>query len=191
MGRQINFFLHPDDQSEFDKLVKSCGDVVMIPYYHYQEKVSIVETSVVTDREKNGNRIYLVRPQDLECLQLEYFEKFNYWLVDDTNAPVIEFDISLLIDNYITRGRLYFKTDYLEDNQLINKPEDFIKWGDKLLRTFRRKLKRHKIVVKNGFYNAYLGENALNWVEQNDIIVGPGGYTLEAVKFAHEEINLK
>jgi hypothetical protein len=43
MGRQINFFLRQDDQPGLDKLLKSFGDIVLIPYYHHDNRVATVE----------------------------------------------------------------------------------------------------------------------------------------------------
>ena len=80
MGRQISFFLHQDDQVEFDKLLKGFGDIVLLPYYHYDNRVSIVEDTIIRDLEKEENRVYLVRRQDFEQIKLKHIENFGYWL---------------------------------------------------------------------------------------------------------------
>ena len=99
MGRQINFFLHPDDQDNFDKLLKSFGDVVLLPYYHFDNKVSTVPDTIVRDIQKEGSRVYLVRPEDLKNIKLVHIEKFNYWLIDDNSLPVFDFVSSIFLDN--------------------------------------------------------------------------------------------
>ena len=106
MGRQINFFLHPDDQDDFDKLLKSFGDVILLPYYHFDNKVSTVADTIIRDTKKEDSTIYLVRPEDLKDIKLVHIEKFNYWLVDSSSLPVLHFDRSVFRDNTIHRGRV-------------------------------------------------------------------------------------
>ena len=74
MGRQINFFLHQDDQDEFDKLLKSFGEVVLLPYYHFDNKISTVTDTLIRDVRKEGTRVYLVRLQDFKDIKLHRIE---------------------------------------------------------------------------------------------------------------------
>ena len=114
MGRQINFFLHQDDQLAFDKVLKGFGDIVLLPYYHQNNKVSTVEDTLVRDYNTEGRRVYLIRRLDFRNIPLKHIEKFGYWLVDDHTLPVLHFDRGVTRDNTIERGRLYFQTDYLD-----------------------------------------------------------------------------
>jgi len=92
MGRQVNFFLHPDDQHEFDSLLGSSGDVLFLPYYYHSKAISTLSDSVVRDIKKEGRRVYLIRTSDLPKMKLEHIEKFGYWLIKDNELPVLHFD---------------------------------------------------------------------------------------------------
>lgn len=178
MGRQINFFLHPDDQADFDKLLKSFGDVVLLPYYHYDNKISTVADTIVRDIKKEGSRIYLVRPVDFKYIKLVHIEKFNYWLVDDNSLPVLHFDRSVYRDNSIHRGRLYFQPQFVENMERVKKSDDFVYWADKIIKTVRLKLKKHKYQMGSYNYTEYLGENALDWLDKTKAEVGGAGSQL-------------
>jgi hypothetical protein len=77
MGRQINFYLHPNDYQEFENLLKATGDIIFLPYFHYDGKVRTIDTTIPLILE--GERIYLVRRQDLKQIELEHIEKI--WLL--------------------------------------------------------------------------------------------------------------
>lgn len=177
MGRQINFFLHQDDQADFDTLLKSFGEVVLLPYYHYDNKISIVTDTLVRDIKKEGSRIYLVRPQDLPSIKLRHIVKFNYWLVE-SDSPALDFDRSIFTDNTIQRGRLYFQPQFVENMQWVKKSDEFVKWADKIISTVRRKLKKYKHQMGTYTYIEYLGVQALKWLEENKAEVRDAGQKL-------------
>ncbi len=178
MGRQINFFLHPEDHDDFDKLLKSFGDVIQLPYYHFDNKISTVEDTMIRDLKKEGSRIYLVRPEDFKQIKIRHIEKFNYWLVDDNTLPVLHFDRSVFRDNIIYSGRLYFQPQFVENMQWVKKSDDFVNWADNIVKTVRRKLKKHKHQMGSYNYTAYLGENALEWLDKTKAEVGGAGSAL-------------
>jgi hypothetical protein len=72
MGRQINFFLHQDDQDDFDKLLKSLGDIVLLPYFHYDNKVGTVTDTLIRDLRKEERRIYLIQNKDFNNVRLTH-----------------------------------------------------------------------------------------------------------------------
>ena len=146
MGRQINFFLHQDDQADFDRLLKTLGDIVLLPYYHYDNKVSVIEDTIIRDIPKEGRRVYLIRRSDFKHIPLTHIEKFGYWLVDDHTLPIIHFDRCVTKDDKIEKGRIYFQPDFVDTKEMrmIKKSDDFIKWADNVIKTVRRKLNKHK-----------------------------------------------
>lgn len=182
MGRQINFFLHQDDQDDFDKLLKSFGDIVLLPYFHYDNKVGTVNDTIIRDLKKEERRIYLIQNKDFKNVRLTHIEKFGYWLVDDSALPVIHFDRSVTTDDKIQSGRLYFTVDYVDPNKMlmIKKPDDFIKWADNVIKTVRRKLTKQKYNLGPYTYTEYLGPHAVKWKELNAAEVGAAGAELKA-----------
>jgi len=182
MGRQINFFLHQDDQLEFDTLLKSFGEIVLLPYYHQNNVVSQVTDTLIRDVKKEGRRVYLVRKEDLHVIRLTHIANFGYWLVDDRDLPVVHFDRGACFDGRIEQGRLYFQADFVDRERMImrKKPVDFIDWADKILRTVRRKLKKHKHTMGHYNYIEYLGTHAQRWLEINRAEVGAAGSELRS-----------
>lgn len=169
MGRQINFFLHQDDQVDFDRLLKTFGDVVLLPYYHYDNQVSTIEDTVIRDIAKEGRRVYLMRRCDFKNIPLTHIEKLGYWLVADRTLPIVHFDRGPADDDKIERGRIYFELDFVDSNEMkmVKKPDDFIKWADNIIKTVRRKLQKQKYNLGSYTYAEYLGDNAVKWKEIN------------------------
>jgi hypothetical protein len=182
MGRQIDFFLHQEDQADFDKLLKGLGDIVLLPYYHHDKKVSIIEDTLIRDLEKEGGRVYLIRREDFKDISLTHIEKFGYWLLDDRTLPIVHFDRSVTKDDKIERGRIYFEADYVDTKQMImiKKPEDFVKWADNIIKTVKRKLKKHKYSLGPHVYTEYLGDNAVKWKEFNRADIAAAGAELKS-----------
>ncbi|SEW51876.1 hypothetical protein [Chitinophaga arvensicola] len=179
MGRQVTFFLHPDDQKDFDTLLKSFGEVQILSYYHYDNKISTVDDTLIKGLGKQANRVYLVRPQDFELMKLSHIEKFGYWLLKDNELPVLHFDRCSFDGNELHQGRLYFQPRYAESMQIVNKSEDFIKWADSIIKVVRRKLKKHKFDMDGWDYTDHVGKNALNWIESNNPKSCGGGSSLK------------
>jgi hypothetical protein len=182
MGRQINFFLHQDDQADFDKLLKTFGDIVLLPYFHFDNNVSTIPDSIVRDLKKEERRVYLIRTNDFNDVRLKHIEAFGYWLVDDHSLPVIHFDRSITKDGKIESGRLYFEVEYVDTQRMtmVKKPDDFVKWADNVLKTVRRKLRKYKHRMGPYEYTAYLGEQAEKWKEFNRAVIEGAGHELKS-----------
>jgi len=182
MGRQINFFLHQNDQTEFDRLLKTFGDIVLLPYYHNDNRVSTIEDTLIRDVTKEGRRVYLIRRSDFKNIPLRHIEKFGYWIVDDLALPIVHFDRGVAKDDKIERGRIYFQPDFVDSKEMrmVKKPDDFIKWADNIIRVVRRKLKKYKHNMGAYSYTAYLGDNAMNWREFTKAEIGAAGAELKS-----------
>ncbi|MEO5909746.1 MAG: hypothetical protein ABIP95_02605 [Pelobium sp.] len=166
MGRQINFYLHPDDYQEFEDLLKNTGDIIFLPHFHYDGKVRTVDTTIPVDLGKEGSKIYLVRQQDFKQIKLEHFEKFGYWLVADNYLPVLHYNRCGFENDKIIRGRLYFQPSFVKDMQWVNKSEDFVSWSDNVIKTARRKLKKYKFDMGGWSFSEYVGKHAKEWLDK-------------------------
>lgn len=166
MGRQINFYLHPDDYQEFEDLLKATGDIIFLPHFHYDGKVRTVDTTIPVDLRNEGSRIYLVRQQDLKQMELDHIEKFGYWLIADNHLPVLHYDRCSFDNGKIIRGRLYFQPSFVKDMQWINKSDDFVSWSDNVIKTARRKLKKYKFDMGGWGFSEYVGKHAKEWLDK-------------------------
>ncbi|MGB4771304.1 MAG: hypothetical protein WBP58_07590 [Chitinophagaceae bacterium] len=165
MGRQMSFYLHPDDYQEFEDLLKATGDIILLPYYHFHGKVETVDTTIPTDLRKEGTRIYLVRQQDFYQVKLTHIEKYGYWLVADNDLPVLHYDRCNFDNNKLFRGRLYFQPSFIKDVQWVNKSVEFVTWSDNVIKTARRKLKRYKFDMGGWGFSEYVGQHAKKWLD--------------------------
>ncbi len=166
MGR-INFYLHPDNYREFEDLLKATGDIIFLPYFHYDGKVQTVDTTIPVDFRKEGTRIYLVRQQDLKLMELDHIEKFGYWLIADNHLPVLHYDRCGFDNDKIIRGRLYFQPSFVKDMQWVNKSEDFVSWADNVIKIARRKLKKYKFDMGSWvFRNTLVNMQKNGWAKQ-------------------------
>lgn len=166
MGRQINFYLHPDDYQEFEDLLKATGDIIFLPNFHYDGKVRTVDTTIPIDFKKEGSRIYLVREQDFKQIELDHIVKFEYWLVADKHLPVLHYDRCVFANDKIIGGRLYFQPSFVKDMQWVNKSEDFVSWADSVIKTARRKLKKYKFDMGGWDFSEYVGKHAKDWLDK-------------------------
>ena len=177
MGRQVNFFLHPDDQQEFDTFLKTFDDLILISYYHHSDKLNLISDTIVRDFISEGTRVYLARQSDLSKITLNYIAPQKYWLVN-SHSPTLDFDRSIFRENTIQSGRLYFQPKFVKDMQWVDQPADFVKWSDNIIKAARKKLKKYKYDLGNYSYTALLGTNALDWMNTNNADIQGGGHIL-------------
>jgi hypothetical protein len=166
MGRQVNFYLHQDDQAEFDSMLRSRGEFIMVPFYHYTNIIVPAPDTIIRDLKKEGERVYLVRPEDFKYLRLEYFNYGGYWLIDEQAAPVLHFDRCAFEPNGIKRGRLYFQTYFVQDGQWRSHTPEFVKWADGFINLARRKLLKRQYISGKWKYKDYVGKNAMTWIQE-------------------------
>lgn len=180
MGRQVNFFLHKEDQLSFDKLLKTWENSVLLRYKTDKAELSILDSSI--SESGDVSRICLARREDLHEVIMQFIASQNYWLIDSTCSPVIELDRSLCTDESIRRGRLYFQPRYVAEMEWVEKSKDFNDWADNIIRTVRRKLKKYKHQMGRHTYSEYLGEHALRWVQENKAEIKDAGQILTISK---------
>jgi hypothetical protein len=169
MGRQINFYLHPNDYQDFENTLKAFGNTVFLPYYHYNSKVRTIETTIPINLKNEGSRVYLIQQQDLSQIELEHIEKFDYWLVADRDLPVLHYDRCDFDKGKMVRGRLYFQPSFIRDMQSVNKSSEFVIWADSVLRKVRRSLIRYKFEMDGWGFSEYVGKNAKDWLDKTKL----------------------
>jgi hypothetical protein len=177
MGRQVNFFLHPDDQKDFDDLLKTFDDICFLSYYHKSNNPTVINDTIMLDHIKEGSRVHLVRRQDLELVKLNFVEKFNYRLIDNTASPVLDFDRCVVNENDLRRGRLYFQPKYFENLKWIEKDINFIKWSDNIIAKTKKYFKKFKYKYEQSPYEyiAYLSPNSMRLLLKNNAMIGLTG----------------
>jgi len=136
MGRQINFFMMPEDVAELDAKVKEMGFVIIcnrMPSNNLFLLNSLIDES--------SPQKYLTFPEYLDLFEIKYSEIRNDYYLSPNHLPALEFFYPKFTDEQdkLYRGRLYLDT-YGLDN--YNK---FIENIDKLFQWYKRHFKNTKI----------------------------------------------
>jgi len=152
MGKQINFFMLPEDVVEIDAKVKELGLTIIADRMPTEE--IIVLESLVND----FHCVYLLYNQDLKNIKCYYSEnQKNYW-IHPMHIPALEYSRSLNLHEkkLITLGRIFYDKEFYDDkHNYIPKSEELTNNIEKLFRWFRNKFKQ-KIdgyPVGNSTYN--------------------------------------
>jgi len=172
MGRQINFFMMPEDVAELDKKIKELGLVILddcMPTDSIVIHNSLLKTLTPTS--------YFALPNELEKITTTHLEKRNLFIINQMRSPAIEFSQSIIINdtNKMASGRFFFDAMYFDkNNEYISVSDDLKKCNDKLFSWFKRKYQNG---CKNGLY---ICTHAQHWIIQNDasMILDRGVYFL-------------
>jgi hypothetical protein len=154
VGRQINFFLAPQDQEPFERALREAGDFRILRSRPRSTTPEFESSTVIRRYGEEPLRILLVQPGDAAKIIFEPIAGRGEFSCDPVAEPVIEFDRCFASDRLIRRGRLYFVPKYYgAKNELLSKSANFIAWGGRLFEAARSHL------TKIGS-NLYVGENA-------------------------------
>lgn len=170
MGRQLNFFLMPEDLTGLESAVRSVGDVLFLRSRHATRQVEVVDSLIIT-RDQMGSvdlRAYLCRPDDLPQVALRYVSNQEHFVVEP-GSPVIEVDRCFFDGKFLHRGRLYFYT-------ASDTPADFTRWALRVFRAVRKSLIGEEAF--GGYY--YFGQAARRWVKESDAHLVSGGLAMMA-----------
>src|SRR5712692_10298591 len=118
-SKQINFFLTAKDQSSLLEHFRSRGDFEIACSITYGCSVDLLETAEVREMGVEWLKVYLVRPNDLDGVRLNYLPNQNYKTVDIVRSLAIEFDRCYHAGQQLRRGRLYFVTAYYDGGVLV------------------------------------------------------------------------
>jgi len=161
MGRQVNFFMLNEDIIEFEKAIRKKEEVIILGEPMYEPKLRIIESLSIKDINDEWFWVYLTRRNDLYAISIKKINKQQYWLIDPLHSPVVEFGKSSFNGKVLRRSRIYYDPYYYdEEGNVIEKPKDFIKWADSLLRWIRRHYKKDPV------WGFYIGPAALEWYQR-------------------------
>lgn len=154
MGKQVRYFLTPEDTVELEAELRTIEPLVVL---HRRSSIMLPRVLEHLDFEENGNPwlfFYLARPDDLDSIVMNHVASQNYWGIDSLRSPVIEFNRCYFDGVYLRRGRIYLNDKfYGVDDELVEKPAPFRAWANAVLGKTRRSL--HKID------GDYFGQEAL------------------------------
>jgi len=158
MGKQINFFMLPEDVVEIDAKVKELGLTIIADRMPTEE--IIVLDSLVND----FHCVYLLYKEDLKNVGFDYYENHKEYIIHPMHIPGIEYSRTLNLKDkkLITLGRIFYDKDYYDkQHNYIAKSETLTNNIEKLFRWFRNKFKQ-----KVGSYP--IGKNTYEFAKQNN-----------------------
>ena len=139
MGQQVNFYLSDNDQRELlDHLTEKHGlSAILQPVRKFPAEPK--SPSFFYKWETGQHDPILFRTVDIDQLIFRFVSGVaNAYFIDSELSPVIELWRCTSLDNVISRGRLYFIPSYYDDDQLVQKPEAFLKTAKAMLSFTRR-----------------------------------------------------
>ncbi len=148
MGRQINYFMHPDDEAEFINFIKSTADICFITRPQRGPNLEILDSISSASLQGHWGSVYILWNRYRSDVKIDLIEE-GHWHIN-TNSPLIEFGLCYYDKVILRRDRLYFITSYYnEDSELIKMPEEFLKWGSRIISWIRKNYSKDPIT---GFY---------------------------------------
>ena len=159
MGRQVNFYVLPNDTRKLHYHVQQVGGCGIA-----DACVCGLADIVSLDDPRThdpSHRMYFVRNKDILRIVCEHPDECT-WRVDSLRSPVLEFTPGYFDGQILRHTRLYFQPGYFDNNgHWVEKPEEFQKWADRLLRWIRTHYCKHPEV---GWL--YVGPEAWQWVNE-------------------------
>ncbi len=139
MGKQINFFMLPEDVAEIDAKVKELGLSIIADRMPTEEL--IVLDSLVSEFQC----VYLLFEENLKNIKSKYSEIRNHYWIHPMHIPALEYSKSLNLteDKLITLGRIFYdKEFYNQQHDYVPKSEILTNAVEKLFRWFKNKFKQ-------------------------------------------------
>ena len=142
MGKQIRFFMTPEDEREFAQFVREDPDTVFIARQTRTSDILEFSSPEEADRsECIEHKTWLWIWNKRICTQVKLAQYSPHtFAVLGNNEELIEFHRCFLHGRTMVAGRLYADMSSLDETgkQLIRKEMEFQRWYDKLARWIRR-----------------------------------------------------
>jgi hypothetical protein len=177
MGRQIRFYMLPEDERVFLQFVRRDPSLVLLTRTSPTPELRIIENSLVSPPQDSElisilfwNTTLPIDESDIREIHLKRYdaERGVYvetgkvlYSIDLSNAPVIELSRSFIrTDGQLVKGRIWAEMYQLEGDTWVHKGAGFESSYDRIARWLRRSFGR----VKGA--DAYFGRKALEWYQE-------------------------
>jgi hypothetical protein len=161
MGRQIHFHMLPEDRNTFLRFARECGPVAIILRDADSSEVQPLADLDIGD----GKTLCLWNRKLLPHLERKWIPDPGYYRVEGLQTPTLEFTSSFVATwegkPALGQGRLFGDFD-----PLLEKPPDFEKWYETLVRWIRQNYRKNPAST-----GGYVGPAAFEFYNR-------GGYLL-------------
>ena len=163
MGRQINFYMLPEDEEEFISYALQRKGVVMIADPFESKSPNIISRLPEPFSKPFWHSVYFWNKNINGKLETKYIEKQGYFLIDSLMSSVIEFSRSFTRDNILVRGRIWAQLKYWKGHEIVSKGKDFENWFNAIARWIR---KHYQKISES----EYIGPHALEWKKRGGML---------------------
>lgn len=170
-SKQLNFFITEKDLLAVYLFFKEMNCLLV------KNNVANIEEAIISPNEivsSHSFQLFLVPQHYNKEIYFKYLQSRDYYYVDIERSAVVEFDFGGFFSNELHRSRFYFITKYYNDDGDASKDSEFIQWGDKLFKQFKKQFLKKSI---NGD-NVLLSDVASTWFTDVKAGIGGGGLKL-------------
>jgi hypothetical protein len=154
MGRQIHFYMLPEDRNEFLRVVQERDPIVVITRDSDSADIQPAPSSDVG----SDKTLCLWNTKLLPHLERKWIPEPGYYRVDSLKTPILEFTSSFIATwegkPALCQGRLFGNFE-----PYLGKPEDFEKWYESLVDWIRQHYRKNPVstggYVAPGAYDFY------------------------------------
>src|SRR5262245_31553510 len=144
MGRQVNFYMNPEDLLALQAEMARRGNVAIFASRSANSSPAQLSNVTVGVYGQEDLMIYLARSQDVAVIHARPAESpGSGFFIDSNVSPVLEFSRCYCADNFIRRGRFWVSTGRLDGNGKRMRPDrEFLRWADGWIGWIRRHFTR-------------------------------------------------
>jgi hypothetical protein len=169
MGRQVNFYMMPEDVFDLEAQLKARGDVVFLAVRMSGPQPREEETIGPLPRDF-GMR-YLARRQDLGTLRITHVPEQGDYVINASFSPVVELSRSRLDDDTgrLAPGRLYVSTSAWDGSTQIAATPEFLAWAGTLFNAIKKN-KDYWAMKEPGSRGFSISRRAAAWRDAGGIL---------------------
>ena len=177
MGKQVRFYMMPEDELRFLQYVCQDRDVVLLAASSPKPGLQAIDNSLVSLQQRSElitillwRKEFPIKESDVQELYLrEYKEDLGAYVetgeiiysINKSSAPVIEFSPSFIRnDELLMKGRIWADMYRLEGDNLVHKGENFESWYDRVVQWIHRNSKCVEGI------DGYFGPQAFEWYKE-------------------------
>lgn len=166
MGKQVNYYMGEEDETEFARFVFGLADTVILGTPSEEATPPVFHSLPPDDAPIIYlDQVFLWRAgyplfTDYMVMRGGPLKGQGVYFIEESRSSVIEFSRSVLLpeENLLTRGRIWADMHRLEGDHFVYKGEEFEKWYDSIAAWIRRRYR--KLGTKPYFY---IGPQAYEW----------------------------
>lgn len=149
IGKQFGFFLAPSDQLEFERELRTSGDIVFLNERPSSPRAEELPTTQILKMGEEPLGVLIAQRADLRHLRFLVVKNADIYVCDTYDSLAVEFSRCYVADRFIRAGRLYHVDKYWDRyNNLTHKPTEFIDWAARLYKAAKKSL----VKVEQGYF---------------------------------------